>query len=196
MTAAVSVGAWTATPRPETRISQAPVTGFSSSAASMRAEAGWASRPIPACSFAAERSSSMLVLSRKRGQSIAIGDQIVITVVRLGRGNVQIGIEVARTCADLATGNCRALDRQRRNGRLPLGGQYRSVGSALAGGVSVAPPSRVVPRENVRAVFRYDVERWKWTCRQRPSRFCQRRVSSCRLTRGLPAASSDCTRRT
>jgi carbon storage regulator len=35
----------------------------------------------------------MLVLSRKRGQSIAIGDQIVITVVRLSRGNVQIGIE-------------------------------------------------------------------------------------------------------
>jgi carbon storage regulator len=44
-------------------------------------------------SFAAERSSSMLVLSRKRGQSITIGDQIVITVVRLSRGNVQIGIE-------------------------------------------------------------------------------------------------------
>ncbi|HEX4143909.1 MAG TPA: carbon storage regulator [Pirellulales bacterium] len=35
----------------------------------------------------------MLVLSRKRGQSITIGDQIVITVVRLSRGNVQIGIE-------------------------------------------------------------------------------------------------------
>jgi carbon storage regulator len=35
----------------------------------------------------------MLVLSRKRGQSITIGDQIVITVVRVGRGNVQIGIE-------------------------------------------------------------------------------------------------------
>jgi carbon storage regulator CsrA len=44
-------------------------------------------------SFAAERSSSMLVLSRKRGQSITIGDQIVITVVRLSRGNVQIGID-------------------------------------------------------------------------------------------------------
>ena len=35
----------------------------------------------------------MLVLSRKLGQSIVIGDQIVITVVRLGRGNVQIGVE-------------------------------------------------------------------------------------------------------
>jgi carbon storage regulator len=35
----------------------------------------------------------MLVLSRKCGQSITIGDDIVITVVRLGRGNVQIGIE-------------------------------------------------------------------------------------------------------
>jgi carbon storage regulator len=35
----------------------------------------------------------MLVLSRKRGQSITIGNQIVITVVRLSHGNVQIGIE-------------------------------------------------------------------------------------------------------
>lgn len=35
----------------------------------------------------------MLVLSRKRGQSITIGNEIVITVVRLGRGNVQIGVE-------------------------------------------------------------------------------------------------------
>ena len=35
----------------------------------------------------------MLVLSRKLGQSIVIGDQIVITVVRLGRGSVQIGVE-------------------------------------------------------------------------------------------------------
>ncbi len=35
----------------------------------------------------------MLVLSRKVGQSIVIGDQIVITIVRLGRGSVQIGVE-------------------------------------------------------------------------------------------------------
>jgi carbon storage regulator CsrA len=35
----------------------------------------------------------MLVLSRKRGQSITIGNDIVITVVRLSRGNVQIGID-------------------------------------------------------------------------------------------------------
>jgi carbon storage regulator len=35
----------------------------------------------------------MLVLSRKSGQSIMIGDDVVITIVRLGRGNVQIGVE-------------------------------------------------------------------------------------------------------
>ena len=35
----------------------------------------------------------MLVLSRKVGQLIVIGDQIVITIVRLGRGSVQIGVE-------------------------------------------------------------------------------------------------------
>lgn len=35
----------------------------------------------------------MLVLSRKQGQSIRISDDIVITVVELGRGRVQLGIE-------------------------------------------------------------------------------------------------------
>lgn len=34
----------------------------------------------------------MLVLSRKEQQSIVIGEDIVITVVELGRGRVQIGI--------------------------------------------------------------------------------------------------------
>ena len=34
----------------------------------------------------------MLVLSRKRGQSIVIDGQILISVVDLGRGRVQIGV--------------------------------------------------------------------------------------------------------
>lgn len=35
----------------------------------------------------------MLILSRKRGESIRIDDKIVVTVIQLGRGRVQLGIE-------------------------------------------------------------------------------------------------------
>jgi len=35
----------------------------------------------------------MLVLSRKVGQRILIGDKIAVTVVRVGQGGVRIGIE-------------------------------------------------------------------------------------------------------
>lgn len=35
----------------------------------------------------------MLVLNRKQGEQIIIGDSIVITVIDLGRGRVRIGIE-------------------------------------------------------------------------------------------------------
>lgn len=35
----------------------------------------------------------MLVLSRKRGEAIRIYDDIVVTIVQLGRGRVQLGIE-------------------------------------------------------------------------------------------------------
>jgi len=35
----------------------------------------------------------MLILSRKLNESIKIGDDITVTIVRLGRGRVQIGID-------------------------------------------------------------------------------------------------------
>lgn len=35
----------------------------------------------------------MLVLSRKRGEAIRIHDDIVVTVIQLGRGRVQLGIQ-------------------------------------------------------------------------------------------------------
>jgi hypothetical protein len=38
----------------------------------------------------------MLVLSRKLGEKITIGDRIVVTVVKLGHGQVRLGIEAPR----------------------------------------------------------------------------------------------------
>ena len=39
----------------------------------------------------------MLVLSRKSGDRIRIGDEVVVTVVRVGPNNVRLGIEAPRT---------------------------------------------------------------------------------------------------
>jgi carbon storage regulator len=38
----------------------------------------------------------MLVLSRKLGERIVIGDRIVVTVVKLDHGQVRLGIEAPR----------------------------------------------------------------------------------------------------
>ena len=38
----------------------------------------------------------MLVLSRKPGERILIGDDVTITVVRIGPNNVRVGIEAPR----------------------------------------------------------------------------------------------------
>lgn len=39
----------------------------------------------------------MLVLSRKPGERIHIGDDIVVTIVRIGPNNVRVGIEAPKT---------------------------------------------------------------------------------------------------
>lgn len=39
----------------------------------------------------------MLVLSRKPGERILIGDDVAVTVVRIGPNNVRIGIEAPRS---------------------------------------------------------------------------------------------------
>lgn len=39
----------------------------------------------------------MLILSRKQGEQIVIGDNIVITVVAIRGGNVRLGFEVPST---------------------------------------------------------------------------------------------------
>lgn len=41
----------------------------------------------------------MLVVSRKVGERILIGDKIVVTVVKVGNGGVRIGIDAPREMA-------------------------------------------------------------------------------------------------
>ena len=43
----------------------------------------------------------MLVLSRKSGERLTIGDSVVITVVRVNGGQVRLGIEAPRSLAVL-----------------------------------------------------------------------------------------------
>ena len=58
----------------------------------------------------------MLVLSRKLGEKIFIGDNICITVVDIDRGKIRLGIEAPRDVSDLPSG---AIAGQ--TGRLPRG---------------------------------------------------------------------------
>ncbi len=41
----------------------------------------------------------MLILSRKLGQSIYVGDSVIVTVLGVARGQVKIGIEAPRELA-------------------------------------------------------------------------------------------------
>jgi carbon storage regulator len=41
----------------------------------------------------AERSHQMLVLTRKKSETIRIGENVFVKVIRTGRGSVKIGIE-------------------------------------------------------------------------------------------------------
>ena len=48
----------------------------------------------------------MLVLSRKSGEKIRIGDEVAITVVRIGPNTVRLGIEAPRTMSILREELC------------------------------------------------------------------------------------------
>jgi len=47
----------------------------------------------------------MLVLSRKLGEKICIGENISITVVDIDRGKIRLGIDAPRTCPSFGR-NC------------------------------------------------------------------------------------------
>ena len=56
----------------------------------------------------------MLVLSRKVGERILIGDKIAVTVVKLGHGGVRIGIEAPEEMAVVREELAAALDEAER----------------------------------------------------------------------------------
>lgn len=45
----------------------------------------------------------MLILQRKEGQSLTIGDRIVVTVQEIGQGRVRLSVDVPRDIAVLRT---------------------------------------------------------------------------------------------
>jgi carbon storage regulator len=52
----------------------------------------------------------MLVLSRKVGERILIGDKIAVTVVKLGQGGVRIGVEAPAEMAVVREELAKAMD--------------------------------------------------------------------------------------
>lgn len=61
----------------------------------------------------------MLVLSRKPGQKILIGDNIVLTIVRIGPNTVRIGIDAPKEMA---------IVRQELTLTIPAGGSVEVAG--------------------------------------------------------------------
>ena len=56
----------------------------------------------------------MLVLSRKVGERILIGDKITVTVVKIGHGGVRIGVEAPTELAVVREELARELERTER----------------------------------------------------------------------------------
>ena len=52
----------------------------------------------------------MLVLSRKPGERILIGDNVTVTIVRIGPNNVRLGIEAPRQLNIVREELCIGLD--------------------------------------------------------------------------------------
>ncbi len=61
----------------------------------------------------------MLVLSRKVGERILIGDRITVTVVRIAGGGVRLGIEAPRNWPSFVR-SYRVIFTSRSNHRLPV----------------------------------------------------------------------------
>lgn len=56
----------------------------------------------------------MLVLSRKVGERILIGDKILVTVVKIGHGGVRIGVEAPPELAVVREELAKEIEREER----------------------------------------------------------------------------------
>lgn len=81
----------------------------------------------------------MLILRRKVGERIVIGDGIVVVVNRVAGGRVTLGIE-APSDVHIVRGELRALDEKSQPAALPLrAGAPAGLIVSLAGGASLLP---------------------------------------------------------
>jgi carbon storage regulator len=60
------------------------------------------------------KATDVLVLSRKVGERILIGDKIAVTVVKIGHGGVRIGVEAPQELAVVREELATELDRAER----------------------------------------------------------------------------------
>ncbi len=85
----------------------------------------------------------MLVLTRRPGESIAIGDGIRVTVVEVSGDRVKVGIEAPQDVVILRQELCEAVEAENRAARQvrpeQLGEALRSLSRALSRGA--APPA-------------------------------------------------------
>ena len=108
---------------------------------------------------------TVLLLSRKCGQSIVINDDIVVTIVAVDRNRVQIGIQAPGYVPIFRQ---EIVERMVADGEIePLACLHRRRPSPV---VVVAAPRRECSAQHG--------ERWKWTCCHLPCCICQTRVSS------------------
>ena len=81
----------------------------------------------------------MLVLTRRVGQSIVIGDNVVVTVLEVRGEQVRIGVEAPRTVEVMRSEIYRAIEEANQaaaqsTAGMPLGSPDHAAGAPLAGG--------------------------------------------------------------
>jgi len=78
----------------------------------------------------------MLILNRKVGEQIRIGDEVLLTVLEIGRGQIKLGVEAPR---HVAIHRGEVYDRIREENRAAaLGGQAVNL-AGLAGRFQASP---------------------------------------------------------
>ena len=109
--------------RPRSAHARPPVVGLG-----LLARIGWA-RGVGSPPAVSDRSDCMLVLSRRVGESLVIGDDIVVTILEVRGDVVRVGVDAPRTHPGAAAGAAHRGGRDEPGGRLPAGHRRRPGGA-------------------------------------------------------------------